>query len=161
MSIKHSTSLVATIKIEEFNGYYVLFGEKTKNNIIDNSEFCNIQYSTPIFTLNNIILTFHLHEVFIENYFNKYKCNLNQYNTHIIDSLKLIEQNILFKYQSKKQPIFKLSEQLDKKHMKLFSNIHLINSLYKNVCVMLKISGIWENEKEYGIIYKFNCVKIE
>lgn len=157
--MKHTTSYVATIKLEEFNSYYVLFGEKTKNNIIDNSDFCNILYSTPIFSLNNIIVSFNLYDIFIENYFNKYKCTLNQYNAHTCDALKQLEQNILFKYETTKQPVFKLSEQIEKKHIKLFSNVHLYNSLYKDVSIVLKISGLWENDTEYGIIYKFMCIK--
>ena len=140
------------INYKDFNKYFLLFGEKTKNTIIENSLFSNILYSTQTFTMNNIVLHFKLGDTHIEKYFSKYKCSFNNNNT-IIEKLKEIEFNILLKYNEHKKKHYKLAEQLDKKFFKFF--IKNNNYSFKNKEFIIKISGIWETEVNCGIIYKF------
>jgi hypothetical protein len=70
----------------------------------------------------------------------------------MIDNIKIIEEDILKKYEIKdKIPQFKIYEQLKNGNIKIFSD--LTNKT--NVSFILKISGIWETQIHYGLTYKF------
>lgn len=145
------------INLNNFDVYNIIFGEKIKNNIIENSDFYNIHYSTELFTLNNLTLYFDLENTIVENYFNKYKCMFNYNTTNNVSLYKLveIEENILKKFPTSKKKVFKLKNQIEKNNFKIFSKKQLTNNKYNTLKLILKISGIWENENECGIIYKF------
>jgi hypothetical protein len=145
------------IDIDEFNKDYIFLQEPVKNNIIDDSKFIRIIYSNNIFAVNTVYITFNLNISQIENYFNKHKFVFNvKQNTKPINQLKSIEESILDKvFINNKKPVFRLYEQLNSGNLKLFKDnlkLHKINSDNEFI---IKISGIWENEYEYGITYKF------
>ena len=48
-----------------------------------------------------------------------------------------------------------LQEQLQNGFIKLYGDDNIKYGHQKKINFLLKISGIWENEKEYGITYKF------
>ena len=50
-----------------------------------------------------------------------------------------------------KTPMFRISEQLKNSFIK----VSIINTYLQNINFIIKISGIWYNEKEYGLTYKF------
>ena len=145
------------IDIDEFNKDYIFLQEPVKNNIIDDSKFIRIIYSNNIFAVNTVYIVFNLNIVQIENYFNKHKFVFNvKQNTKAINQLKSIEEAILDKiFINNKKPVFRLYEQLNSGNLKLFKDnlkLHKINSDNEFI---IKISGIWDNEYEYGITYKF------
>jgi len=145
------------IDIDEFNKDYIFLQEPVKNNIIDDSKFIRIIYSNNIFAVNTVYIVINLHITQIENYFNKHKFVFNvKQNTKPINQLKSIEESILDKvFINNKKPVFRLYEQLNSGNLKLFKDnlkLHKINSDNEFI---IKISGIWENEYEYGITYKF------
>jgi hypothetical protein len=175
------------LKIEDYNKDYIIFGKKTKNNIIKNSNFYSIQYSNDLFILNNVVLKFELKDIYIEHYFNKIKINFSyENNEYIINLLRNIEKDILklfkLQYNDKvqlKNKDFKLTEQLNKNNIKCIDfdnsiitdknmNDNIIdlyiqklkdsnidNNYINKIPIYLKLSGIWENNESYGIIYKF------
>jgi hypothetical protein len=56
-----------------------------------------------------------------------------------------------------KTPIYRISEQLANGNIKMFidsDNTFVTNKLFINE-LHLKISGIWENDTEYGVTYRF------
>jgi hypothetical protein len=70
----------------------------------------------------------------------------------IIDNLKVIEEDILKKYEMKdKVAQFKIYEQLKNGNIKIFSDLNNKTS----ASFILKISGIWETQMNYGLTYKF------
>jgi hypothetical protein len=145
------------IDIDEFNKDYIFLQEPVKNNIIDDSKFIRIIYSNNIFSINTLYIVFNLHIIQLENYFNKHKFIFNvKQNTKAINQLKSIEEAILDKiFINNKKPVFRLYEQLNSGNLKLFKDnlkLHKINSDNEFI---IKISGIWDNEYEYGITYKF------
>jgi hypothetical protein len=145
------------IDIDEFNKDYIFLQEPVKNNIIDDSKFIRIIYSNNIFSVNTLYIVFNLHIIQIENYFNKHKFVFNvKQTTKQINQFKYIEESILDKvFIINKKPVFRLYEQLNSGNLKLFKDnlkLHKINSDNEFI---IKISGIWENEYEYGITYKF------
>lgn len=143
------------LTIENWNEYYVLFGEKIKNKIIEKSDFCNLFYSTEYGTFNNIILSISFKNVIIENYFNKYKCSFDSINNPLIQQLIDVEEQILNKYNKPKQKNYKLRQQFKYNCFKFFSTKHYAKQRKIQFDVYIKLSGIWENEQECGLIYKF------
>ena len=105
--------------------------------------------------LNGINLLLTLNDIRVEKYYTKYKCFFNV-NLHkeLIEQIKTIEEEILKGYNIyNKIPQFKVFEQLRCGNIKIFSeNVEIMDS----DLFMLKISGIWETETQYGITYKFS-----
>lgn len=138
--------------IEQYDNNNLIFCEPVKNNIMNNGNFIRILYSTPNMILNGVYLLINLYDVHCEKYYNKYKCNFN-ISTHkdIIDNIKIIEEDILKKYKVNKIPLFKIYEQFSSGYIKIFSDLEN-KSKYSFI---LKISGIWETQINYGLTYKF------
>ena len=138
--------------IEQYNNNNIFFCDPIKNNIMNNGNFIRILYSNPNMILNGVYLLINLYDICCEKYYNKYKCNFNISNhKDIIENIKLIEEEILKKYKSNKTPTFKIYEQIKSGYIKIFSDIG-----NKPQCsFILKISGIWETQQNFGLTYKF------
>lgn len=140
-------------KIEQYDDNNIFFCEPTKNNVMNEGNFIRILYSTHNMVLNGIYLLISLNDITCEKYYTKYRCCFNV-TAHIetINSLKIIEEEILKKYENiKKIPQYKIYEQLRNGNIKIFNDIG-----NKTSCsFILKISGIWETEDKYGLTYKF------
>jgi hypothetical protein len=138
--------------IEQYNSNNLFFCEPIKNNIMTEGKFIRILYSNDHITLNGVYILIDLYDILCEKYYNKYKCIFNIINhKEIIDSLKLIEEEILKKYETNKMPSYKIYEQIKTGYIKIFSDI----TNNKNYSFILKISGIWETQNNYGLTYKF------
>ena len=137
--------------INQYNENNIFFCEPIKNNIMNDGTFIRILYSTHNILLNGIYLLIALNEITCEKYYNKYRCNFNPSNhKDIIDNIKIIEENILKKIDIKKTPQLKISEQLRNGNIKLFNMIDQKDSSF-----IIKISGVWETQYNYGLTYKF------
>ncbi len=145
------------IDIDEFNKDHIFLQEPVKNNIIDDSKFIRIIYSNNIFSINTLYIVFNLHIVQVENYFNKHKFVFNiKQHTKVINQLKSIEETILDKiFINNKKPVFRLYDQLNSGNIKLFKDNLKLHKINNDNEFIIKISGIWDNEYEYGITYKF------
>lgn len=142
--------------IDQYDMKNIYFSEPIKNNIMNDGTFTRILYSTNTFVLNGIFLLISLNSTYIDKYYNKYKYffDITQ-NKDIIAKLELIESNILSVYHiQNKTPQYKIKEQLSSGFVKFFDE-----NVYKNENnFILKISGIWENNTQYGITYKFTKI---
>ena len=134
--------------IEQYNNNNVFFCEPIKNNIMNDGNFIRILYSSENITLNGVYIAINLYDIICENYYNKYKCLFNVV-THkdIIDKIK----KMLKKYRTSKIPLFKIYEQIKSGYIKVFSDV----TNRQNSSFILKISGIWETQHNYGLTYKF------
>jgi hypothetical protein len=140
-------------RIDQYDDNNVFFCDPIKNIVINDSNFIRILYSTPHFTLNGIYFLITLQNITCEKYYLKYRCTFNvSLHKNIIDNIKLIEENILKKYVIKnKIAQFKIYEQFKNGNIKIFNDIEpKINTSF-----ILKISGIWETQTNYGLTYKF------
>jgi len=138
---------------EQFDDNCIYYCEPIKNNIINDGNFIRIIYSTPTCSLHGITMLISLQNVFIEKYYSKYKCAFNiETHKELIDKIRRLEESILRNSRIlNKIPQFKIYEQIRNGNIKIFSD-----SFEKTNCLFtLKISGIWENEKFYGVTYKF------
>ena len=151
-------------KIDQYNDNYIYFCEPIKNNIMNEGNFIRILYSSPLFVLNGIYLHLTFYDIIIEKYYNKYKCLFNILNhKDIIESIKIIEDNILKKVNIKnKIAQHKIYEQLINGNIKIFfdnKNKFINNCENSNLNhFLLKISGIWETDTSYGVTYKFTKI---
>ena len=140
-------------RVDQYNDNNLFFCEPIKNNIMNDGNFIRILYSTSNFTLNGIYLLIHIHDIICEKYYLKYRCTFNvSMHKDMIDNIKIIEEDILKKYEIKdKIAQFKINEQLKNGNLKIFTDIGS-----KLICsFILKISGIWETQYNYGLTYKF------
>jgi hypothetical protein len=129
---------------EQFNIINIFFTE-TKMNMLMEGIFTKINYSTPHFTMNGIFIYF----------------------THLTDEIVEIEKEILQQYShqchfsSNKKSVF---SSLFSQHRSYTNTIQKSANIDSgNVSgtvsgLILKISGIWETQTEYGITYKILSV---
>jgi hypothetical protein len=154
--------MLIAIKPKDFNRNYLMLSEKTKNNIIDDGYFHRLYYSDEYGTVKGFFLDFNLRNVHVERYFNKLKCNFNKNeNSKIIGFIKIIEQIVLdiLPYKENKTPVYRLSEQLDNNFIKIFQSDNYKNYKNENINLLLKISGVWSNEKQYGITFRLFFIR--
>ena len=140
----------------QFNSNNIYFNEPIQNTVMDNSRFIKLIYSNENIMLNGIFLLLNIKIINKETYFKKIKISYdisNSINKEILMNIYKIEHNILLKYKSTKKPRSIVYETLNSGVIKIFPNIDkdLNNS---NNSFILKISGIWEDDKEYGLTYK-------
>jgi hypothetical protein len=137
----------------DFDINNVYFSEPIKNSIIENSNFIRIMYSNSLMTLNGIYIKIDFENINKINDFSKQKIIFNTHdnnNNKLINYIKTIEHNILEKFNiTGKKKNYKLNEQLISGYIKHTTDIKCTNSF------ILKISGIWESEKDYGLTFKF------
>ena len=152
--------MILSIDKEQFDERNICFGEKNKNNIIDNSNFYGITYTNELFTVHHLYIHFKLRNIYVEKYFNKYKIVLkdNDINTDVLDGLADIEDNILTMFGVSMVFNTKLHEQIFNNNIKFVSNENLDRKSFSSADFLLKISGIWENGTDIGLIYKIILV---
>jgi len=161
------------IPSETFNINNIYFQDPIKNNIFDNSNFIKIIYSNNVLTLNCVVIEFNLYLLNCDIFYNKHKYSYNvNLNFDMIITLYAIEKNILSKLSHlNKRPVYRLYDFLCSGHIKVFhekndmNNNNTIktkknNDENKNMLDILqsfgvKISGVWENNVDYGLTYKF------
>jgi hypothetical protein len=101
--------------------------------------------SIPCSSYNKQFLIFHSpvknimmeHSSFIRLYYSTHNIIFNGLflNHPSLDDVLHIEKDILDAYRSKKTPVYTIQKQYKHKH--------------------LKISGLWENDTSFGIVFKF------
>ena len=147
--------------IDQYNTNNVYFCEPIKNNVIVDGSFTRILYSSDIFTMNGIYLLVPLVNLTFEKYYQKYKCVFdNHQNINTTNKICDIEYQLLEKVSNimkNKKPQYKIQEQLKNSHIKIITETMPTTSS-NMVLFLLKISGIWETELNYGVTYKFSML---
>ena len=148
--------MLLLIDKEQFDYNAIYFGEKSNNNIIDESYFYNVTYTTPLFTIQQLHINFELKNILLEPYYNKFKITMKDLyiNKQTLQKLEYIESSILNSFGTNKIHCLKLREQINNNILKCVSNIDINKKLYETLNFVIKISGIWENNTEIGVIYK-------
>ena len=143
-----------TIELDDFDKTCVYFSKSVRNTVIDESNFLRMTYSNNMFSMNGIYIIAKIYVSFKEKHYNKYKCYFDvNANRGVTDKLIQVEKEILERINiPKKTPVFKIRQQLNVGHIKIFTENtgQPITSYY-----ILKMSGVWETNTEYGITYKF------
>ena len=146
-----------TYDIEKYNKKNIFFLE-TKQNMLMDGKFTKLLFSDNIFTTIGIFLNIQFNSSTIYQ-INK-KCILkfekNDMNMKTINNLANIERTILQYYKNlnncNKEANYLLYNTLMNGSIKLYVKQY---SNLSNIKYIIKISGVWENDKEVGITYKF------
>lgn len=136
---------------------YVLTHTPVNNTVMENSNFIRLLYSDGVVALNGIHVRAKLWPSRIESYFNKYKCTINvEKCREDINELIRLEEMVLEQADIQgKRAVKRIGDQLRQGSFKLFSDA-TFPSGDRNTCVyILKMSGLWETETEYGVTHKF------
>jgi hypothetical protein len=146
---------------KDFNAYNIIIGEKTKNNVMNGSDFHRIIFSDENTATTGLYIHFTLKHINIEKYFNKIKCHIEHSyeNNAVISNIKLIEKAILEKFHlhSNKNIACRINEQLQNGYIKLYGDDTIEYGKHKEVNFFLKISGLWvsNQENELGLTFRF------
>lgn len=142
------------IGLNDFDKNNVFYHKPVKNTVLNHSSFQRINYSNELITLNGVFVRFSLHVTSKEKYYGKYKCSYDvSKNEYEINKLKKIENEIIrCAMISDREATYKIYEQLKSGNIKLFSEI-CDGSLPQDY--IIKISGVWKTDEQYGITYKF------
>lgn len=140
----------------QFNSNNIYFNDPIQNTVMDNSKFIKLIYSNENIMLNGVFLLLNIKTINKETYFKKIKISYDinsNINRELLTNIYKIEKNILLKYKCSKNPRYILYDTLNTGVIKIFPNID--NDIYNsNNSFILKISGIWEDDNEYGLTYK-------
>ena len=149
------------IPLEHFQIENVQFLKIKKNIVMENSFFIKMIYTDENIVLNGIYLDIPLLSA------NNGQTNSSFFffnrateNEQVLAKLLEMENDILQYYPyitptdyGKKTPVYSLKTQLEKGFIKWGFSKKTFPKTLQHIC--LKISGIWENNQEYGINYKF------
>ena len=146
-----------SLSINEYDADCIFTTDSIRNTVIDNSSFIRIIYSTEHIMLNGIMITTPFVGFSVNKYFNKWRCNYQvEKNASLIEQLYIIEKEILQRVDiQNKTPCYKIYEQLSNGFIKIFLEENTSHDGLENSHILLKISGVWVSEEEYGITYKF------
>ena len=114
-----------------------------KNTLISHGLFHKLLYSNNLFTSNGLYIKIDYNDT---KYLNgRLHYNIDT-NVSTIDTIESIEKYILGKINNNNKKIYqKISDQFRSGNIKLNNNVS---------SVILKISGLWENDNSIGISYK-------
>ena len=146
------------LQLEQFDINNIFTSEKTKNNIMNNSDFYRLYFSDQEIITNGIYLNFTLHNITIERYFNKIKCCFDDSNKPIINKIIEIEKMILERCGDiNDNKCNRIEEQMTHNYIKIFDQSNLALGNYKNINILLKVSGIWSSnsQRQYGLTFRF------
>ena len=143
------------------NSECLYFGEPVQNSLMNDSYFIRIIYSDHDVSLVGLMIPIYLNSITVLKTFNK---SIIMYDLHshrdIVSKISDLELSILERYNQflnmykkyKKCPVYNLTTQLKSCSVKLFDDI---DKKLDECNLVLKISGIWESDKEIGITFKF------
>lgn len=137
-----------------FNDVHVYFDEPIQNIIMNNSKFTKITYSNEHVMLSGIYLSLPIKYTKSEDHYKKMKITYDiKSNKELLQGIYDIESTVLNKYSNNYKTQKKVIYDTFKTGTIKFFPTETNNSL-NNKNFILKISGIWENETEYGVTYK-------
>ena len=132
--------------INNFDIKNIFIMQPIKNTLINQGLFYKLLYSNNLFTSNGLYIKINLLDT---KYLNgRLYYNLGS-NNNAINIIQKLEKFILEKINNNKKNHFKIYDQFNSGNIKLNSNVSTI---------VLKLSGLWENDNSIGLSYKIICV---
>lgn len=152
-------------EISDINLNNLIIMDPIKNNVLLESYFYKINYYNNIIIYNGLYIHFELKYLEILN--DKIIYNFEE-NFNILNKLFKIENELLNINNIQKKKNLKIREIIEKKNIKynyidINSNINInninhfnnINNNSNHIDLILKISGIWKTNENYGLTFKF------
>jgi hypothetical protein len=149
---------VLVLDLLNYNSQYLYFLDTQKNLLLD-GYFTKVIYTHMNFTMNGLYFHFPIQHSYIENCKDKYYIHFDinsVQNASILQSIFKLETQILLHYANftthRKSSNMTLYKHLQKGKFRIFEKPP---SSLDNYRFILKISGIWETNEEFGITYKW------
>lgn len=151
---------ILALHLDNYDSNY-LYCLDSKPNLIMNGNFTKMNYTHPHFTMNGLFILVPISSLFMEHSsentsFVRFDPN-SLSNKSVIDRVINIEHDILSYYASfyscAKTPSLSMTKQFSKGKIKI--NGGESSSSKPAISIILKISGVWENEFEYGITFRW------
>lgn len=150
--MKYQYSMNIAIPLTSYNPHNIFLCDTVKNTVMDNSTFTRVLFSNSFVTLVGLHFQLCIKGTRDDFYFQKVRTIFKvEENEEMINLVERIENNLLSMIRCGKRRITKLSDQL--RNGVLRSATHACWDSTGPFFV-LKITGIWETEREYGITYK-------
>ncbi len=123
--------------------------EPVKNQMYNESTFMRLLYSTNTVTTNGICLLIDIKDISIERKFSKQMAIFKPDNyRELVASIVSLEEHLLEQLvRPTKRPVYSLKEAM------LDGRLIVHNFITPHI--VLKISGVWETDTNYGVTYKF------
>lgn len=133
------------------NPDHIYFGETLQNSIIENGVFTRIIYSNADIIMNGMhfYVEIPITHLYREN--NRIKIKKED---DMLNFMFYIENSILQKISLNKSKNYKLKEYLKNGFIKYTSD----NDSILPIKFILKISGVWETDNEYGLTFKISNI---
>lgn len=157
--------MICILSIDQFICDYLFFIEPIKNIILKNGVFVKFFYSDNNCIMNNIYINFPyipISKPILKNYkIPSFDVSFTE-NIYFLQHIYNLEHSILNHYMNYKNSI-NTNITVKKRNYLITEAIQNNTIRFQNITVKtffvpkytIKISGIWENENEYGINYKF------
>ena len=129
------------------NTDYIYFGETLQNSIIENGVFTRVIYSNSDIIMNG--MHFYVELPYNELYRENNRIKIKKEND-MLNFMFYIENSILQKISLNKTKNYKLKDYLKDGFIKYNSE----NDPIASIKCILKISGVWETDNEYGLTFK-------
>ena len=146
-------------ELDKFNTKNIFIMNPIKNTMINHGLFYKLLYSNSLFTTNGIYIKIKLNDAKLFNgrlYYDIVS------NSNTLNKIVDIEKSILSMVYSKdNNKAEKNISRLKKIYYKIYDQINTGNIKTNNYtidAVVLKISGIWENDNSLGISYKIMTI---
>ena len=136
-----------------------VFFLETRKNIILDGKFTKIIYSDENLVMNGIYMNISLNEYTHDKSYSRIIMKDSKNNTNFIKKISDLEYYILkyFKHinGNTKQSKYLLKEQFETMFIKVYrDNYPYANNIDVNGKIVLKISGVWEDNNSIGLTYK-------
>ena len=145
-------------KLDQVNLQNLFFLDSKKNIIMD-GKFTKILYSDELLTTNGISVVIPFHNTTIDKSYNKTMLKFqtsDSVNVRIANELSRIEKYILEYYKqisnNTKSATTTLNDHMKNGNVKIYRD-SITSTNAKTV--IIKISGIWEDQTRVGLTYKF------
>ena len=136
-----------------------VFFLETRNNIIMDGKFTKIIYSDENVVMNGLYMTLSINEFIFDKSYSRISMKHTKNNDILIKKISDIEYYILNNFKhingNAKRTKYLLKEQLETMSVKVYrDNYPYANNNHIYGKIVLKISGVWEDNNSVGITYK-------
>lgn len=144
-------------KLEQLNLQNLFFMDSKKNIIMD-GKFTKVLYSDDLITTNGISMIIPFHNTTLDKTYNKTMLKFqttDPTNAKLCNELAWIEKYILDYYKqitsNAKASTTTLNDHMKNGNVKIYRDSNSTSVKH----VIIKISGIWEDQTRVGLTYKF------
>ena len=151
--------MILTFGLDQISISNVYFSETRKNMVMD-GKFTKITYSNDEIVTNGIFTTLPFNEYTFDKTNNRLSIKDTPGNKNIIESVNNYEHYILEYYkhitQTNKKLTHSLRQQMDSRCLKIYREHYTYghSSNSQEGKIVLKMSGIWEDDINFGMTYK-------